>query len=132
MLDAGSKEINIAEADLPRCQLCGALARPGVVWFDEKPYKLDEINSLVTRPTCALLLVPPQQCVLLCNSAWIMGSFLREGTPGVNVCIPCPTSRGESSRVNLEPSEGEDRADFVFRGPCEVQLLRVFPELGAS
>jgi len=36
---------------------------------------------------------------------------------------------GESSRVNLEPSEGEDRARLCLPGPCEVQLLRVFPEL---
>jgi NAD-dependent deacetylase sirtuin 5 len=36
-MDAGSKEINIAEGDLPQCSSCGALARLGVVWFDEKP-----------------------------------------------------------------------------------------------
>jgi NAD-dependent deacetylase sirtuin 5 len=55
-VDAGSKEINIAEADLPRCQLCGALARPGVVWFDEKPYKLDKINSLVYKADLCLVI----------------------------------------------------------------------------
>ena len=30
---------------------------------------------------------------------------------------------------NLEPSEGDERADFVFRGPCEVELPRA---LGAA
>jgi NAD-dependent deacetylase sirtuin 5 len=55
-VDAGSKEINIVEADLPRCQLCGALARPGVVWFDEKPHKLDEINSLVFKADLCLVI----------------------------------------------------------------------------
>jgi len=37
-------------------QLCGALARPGVVWFDEKPYKLDEINSLVYKADLCLVI----------------------------------------------------------------------------
>jgi len=54
-VDAGSKDISIAEGDLPRCQLCGALARPGVVWFDEKTYKFDEINSLVYKADMCLV-----------------------------------------------------------------------------
>jgi NAD+-dependent protein deacetylase sirtuin 5 len=36
---------------------------------------------------------------------------------------------GKVAVFNVEPSEGDDRADFVFREPCEVQLPRVFPEL---
>jgi NAD-dependent SIR2 family protein deacetylase len=55
-VDAGSKELNIPEADLPRCSLCGALARPGVVWFDKKPFKLDEINNLVYRADLCLVI----------------------------------------------------------------------------
>ena len=39
--DAGSKEVNIPPEQLPHCAACGALARPGVVWFGEKPYHLD-------------------------------------------------------------------------------------------
>jgi NAD+-dependent protein deacetylase sirtuin 5 len=54
--DAGSKEINISQEDLPRCKLCGALARPGVVWFDEKPYRLDEINTLVFKADLCLVI----------------------------------------------------------------------------
>jgi NAD-dependent deacetylase sirtuin 5 len=55
-VDAGSKEISISESDLPRCQLCGALARPGVVWFGEKPYKFDEINCLVYKADMCLVI----------------------------------------------------------------------------
>jgi NAD-dependent SIR2 family protein deacetylase len=55
-VDAGSKKINIAMEDLPRCSLCGALARPGVVWFDEKPYKLDEINNLIFKADLCLVI----------------------------------------------------------------------------
>jgi hypothetical protein len=36
---------------------------------------------------------------------------------------------GKVAVFNLEHSQGTDRADFVFRGPCEVQLPRIFPEL---
>lgn len=47
--DAGTKSIDIPESDLPRCPSCNSLARPGVVWFDEKPHHLDEINSLIFK-----------------------------------------------------------------------------------
>lgn len=39
---------------------------------------------------------------------------------------------GKVAVFNVESSEGETHADFVFRGPCEIELLRVFPELSAS
>jgi NAD+-dependent protein deacetylase sirtuin 5 len=44
-VDAGSKKMNIPVEDLLRCSLCGALARLGVVWFDEKPHELDKIKA---------------------------------------------------------------------------------------
>ena len=40
-------EPNIPLADLPRCSKCGSLARPGVVWFGERPHNLLQIESLV-------------------------------------------------------------------------------------
>lgn len=46
---AGSKLNDIPESCLPRCPSCYSLARPGVVWFGEKPYRLDEINSLIFK-----------------------------------------------------------------------------------
>lgn len=54
--DAGSKETNIPPEQLPRCPACGALARPGVVWFGEKPYHLDEINSIVYKADMCLVI----------------------------------------------------------------------------
>lgn len=39
---------------------------------------------------------------------------------------------GKVAVFNLEPSVGDDHADFLFRGPCEVQLSRVFPELSTA
>lgn len=39
----------IAVEDLPKCKKCGSLARPGVVWFGERPQFLDEIDELVSK-----------------------------------------------------------------------------------
>ena len=39
---------------------------------------------------------------------------------------------GKVAVFNVEPSEAETLADFVFRGPCEIELPRVFPELSES
>lgn len=49
LVDAGVTEPHITEAGLPRCPKCGSLARPGVVWFGEMPYHLDEIEELVGK-----------------------------------------------------------------------------------
>lgn len=54
--DAGSKARDIPVDQLPRCRQCHELARPGVVWFGEKPYHLDEINSLVFKADMCLVI----------------------------------------------------------------------------
>ena len=36
---------------------------------------------------------------------------------------------GKVAVFNLEPSEKDERADFVFKGPCEVILPQLLPEL---
>lgn len=46
---AGSTLNHIPQIDLPRCPSCHSLARPGVVWFGEKPHRLDDINSLIYK-----------------------------------------------------------------------------------
>ena len=54
--DAGSRRVDIPLEELPRCPACGALARPGVVWFGEKPYHLDEINSIIYKADMCLVI----------------------------------------------------------------------------
>lgn len=51
---AGSKS-DIPLDELPRCPMCGSLARPGVVWFGEIPHHLDTINSLVNNADLCLV-----------------------------------------------------------------------------
>ncbi|CCA74641.1 related to NAD-dependent deacetylase Sirtuin 5 [Serendipita indica DSM 11827] len=49
-------EKSIDEKDLPRCAKCGALARPGVVWFGETPRYMSEINQKVFRADLCLVI----------------------------------------------------------------------------
>lgn len=51
-----SIEKNIPLDELPRCQKCGSLARPGVVWFGEKPHDLEEIDELVGEADLCLVI----------------------------------------------------------------------------
>lgn len=54
--DAGSKDHDTPLDQLPHCPKCRATARPGVVWFGEKPHHLDEINSLVFKADMCLVI----------------------------------------------------------------------------
>lgn len=41
---------------LPRCSRCGALARPGVVWFGEMPHHMELIDQLVDQADLCLVI----------------------------------------------------------------------------
>ncbi len=48
LVEAGTERV-VRRADLPRCSQCGELTRPGVVWFGEKPHRIQEIMALAER-----------------------------------------------------------------------------------
>ena len=52
-----AKEPIIPLEDLPRCLRpgCGGLLRPGVVWFEEIPHHLEEIDKIVDEADLALV-----------------------------------------------------------------------------
>ncbi|KAH9942671.1 DHS-like NAD/FAD-binding domain-containing protein [Amylocystis lapponica] len=110
--DAGSKENDIPLAELPHCPVCGALARPGVVWFDEKPLRLDDINSIVYKADL---------CLVVGTSSTVY--------PAAGYAYRVKRHNGVVAIFNLEPSQGDNLADFVFLGRCEVELPRA---LGVS
>ncbi|KAI0728202.1 DHS-like NAD/FAD-binding domain-containing protein [Fomitopsis betulina] len=110
--DAGSREINIPIDELPRCPACGALARPGVVWFGEKPYHLDEINSIVYKA---------DMCLVIGTSSTVR--------PASTYAYRVQRRGGKVAVFNLDPSEKDERADFVFPGGCEAILPLLFSEL---
>lgn len=47
---------DISVEDLPHCNDCGGLLRPGVVWFDEIPHHLREINQIVESADLCLVI----------------------------------------------------------------------------
>jgi NAD-dependent deacetylase sirtuin 5 len=49
-------ELEISLEDLPRCNSCSGLLRPGVVWFDEIPYHLTEIGKIIDEADLALII----------------------------------------------------------------------------
>jgi Sir2 family len=55
LVEDGIVEPVVAEADLPHCTKCGALARPGIVWFGEIPHHLETIDGLVDRADLCLV-----------------------------------------------------------------------------
>lgn len=56
LVEDGIVEPIVDEADLPRCTKCGALARPGVVWFGEVPRHMETIDRLVDQADLCLVL----------------------------------------------------------------------------
>jgi NAD-dependent deacetylase len=48
-----------ADEFVPRCSKCGALVRPGVVWFDEEldPHEESRVNRFLRRGPCDLVLL---------------------------------------------------------------------------
>ena len=40
-------ELEIAVPDLPRCERCGSLLRPDIVWFTEAPHRIAEVVRVV-------------------------------------------------------------------------------------
>ncbi|KAF9454360.1 DHS-like NAD/FAD-binding domain-containing protein, partial [Macrolepiota fuliginosa MF-IS2] len=103
--EAGSKDVNIPVEELPRCSVCDSLARPGVVWFGEKPYHLDEINSIVYKA---------DMCLVIGTSSTVR--------PASTYAYRVKRHGGAVAVFNLDPSEKDEQADFVFRGPCETVL----------
>lgn len=55
IVEAGTIEPLISKNDLPKCSKCGELTRPGVVWFGEIPWYLDEIQDLVDQADLCLV-----------------------------------------------------------------------------
>ncbi|KAH8113440.1 DHS-like NAD/FAD-binding domain-containing protein [Phellopilus nigrolimitatus] len=105
LVDAGVVEPVIAEKDLPRCRKCGALARPGIVWFGEEPCHLEIIDELVQRADL---------CLVVGTSSTVY--------PAAGYALQVQRQGGKVAVFNLERSSGDKAADFLFLGPCESTL----------
>ncbi|KAF7353656.1 hypothetical protein MVEN_01050400 [Mycena venus] len=104
-VEAGSIDANIHKEKLPRCSKCQALARPGVVWFGEMPKHLDEIDKLVEAADL---------CLVVGTSSTVY--------PAAGYASIVKENGGKVAVFNLERSQGDGEADFLFLGPCEKTL----------
>lgn len=85
----------------PRCPSCGALLRPGVVWFGERipPAALEAALAMMER--CDLLLVAGTSSVVQPSASFAFAVAQRGGTV---------------IEVNLEATPISESARFSFRG----------------
>lgn len=104
----GEPEPQIELEDLPRCQECGALLRPGVVWFGEAVEHLDEINEMVEE-LCDLILVVGTSSTVM--PAGMFADMVKDHD-------------GKVAVFNIEKTWADDEVDFEFVGPCEETLPR--------
>lgn len=116
-------EPHIDEKDLPRCKKCGSLARPGVVWFGEKPWFLEEIDELLDKADL---------CIVVGTSSTASTRFNRpeelvltgrhQVYPAAGYAYAVKENGGKVAVFNLDRSEGDEDADFLFLGPAETTL----------
>jgi len=105
LVSTGQLDPEIPLASLPRCSVCGALARPGVVWFGEIPHHMSTIDTLVDEADL---------CLVVGTSSTVYPAAAYAGEVQAN--------GGRVAVFNLDHSEGDEDADFLFLGPCEEVL----------
>ncbi|KAK0206283.1 DHS-like NAD/FAD-binding domain-containing protein [Desarmillaria ectypa] len=102
LVDKNSMDPDISKSELPRCAKCNALARPGVVWFEEMPLYLDVINKLVDEADL---------CLVVGTSSTVY--------PAAGYAEAVSQNGGQVAVFNLDRSDGDEDANFLFLGPCE-------------
>ncbi|EGO20018.1 hypothetical protein SERLADRAFT_453328 [Serpula lacrymans var. lacrymans S7.9] len=99
---------NIPLEDLPRCSKCAGLLRPGIVWFEEVPHHLEEIKKIVDDADLALI-------VGTSSTVYPAAGYAHEiAEHGGTVAV-----------FNIQRSDNDDLAHFLFIGPCATTLPHV-------
>ncbi|KLO15673.1 DHS-like NAD/FAD-binding domain-containing protein [Schizopora paradoxa] len=91
--------------DLPKCSRCGALTRPGVVWFGETPYHSRAINYILQKADL---------CLVVGTSSLVK--------PAADFPHQVKNQGGKVAIFNTERTQADSIADFIFLGPCETTL----------
>ena len=94
---------------VPKCARCGAMMRPGVVWFGEMldTHKIDAVESYLCRGACDLVLVIGTTAVF----GYIMNWAIRAARNG-----------GELIEINPAETQLSSFATHCIRGPAAVAL----------
>ncbi|KAK9896730.1 sirtuin 5 [Cystobasidium minutum MCA 4210] len=106
-VESNQPERSLSKAELPKCEQCDGLLRPNVVWFGETPKHLNTIYPLLEK-TDLMLVIGTSSTVY----------------PAAGFAAQAKAAGAKVAVFNLEPSPGDDEADFVFYGPCEETLPR--------
>jgi NAD-dependent deacetylase len=127
------------EEVLPRCTVCHALMRPGVVWFGEQLSwtKVQQVEDFLRRGACDVVIVIGTTATF----GYIMDWALRAHGDGgaVGRAVPCTPFRGgrraeecaphQLIEVNPEETPLSRFATRLVREPAAVALPRVVDEL---
>ena len=105
--------------DLPKCSECGALMRPGVVWFGEQldPAKIDIVEDYLSGGPCDLVLVIGTTALF----GYIMDWALRASD-----------NYGELIEVNPEQTPLSKHATRLIREPAAMALPKLLEDFRAS
>jgi NAD-dependent protein deacetylase/lipoamidase len=96
----------------PRCDDCGALLRPGVVWFGE-PLPPDAWRAAESAVRAADLLLVIGTSAVVYPAAGLIGSARRAGLAIIE--------------INLEPTPVSDAIDLGLYGPAGIILPQIVP-----
>ena len=129
--EAGTRIQDIALDQLPSCPSCGALARPGVVWFGEVPYFLEEIDEIVYEADMCLVVGTSATARCSYLPLIILSDHYIQVYPAASYAQHVKRHNGIVAVFNMAPAENDDKADYIFQGGCEEILPRIFPELAA-
>ena len=123
LVEQGTNDPEIDLAALPRCSKCGSLARPGVVWFGEEPHHLGLIDDLVEEADLCLV-IGTSSTVRLAFSLLSVGviHISDQVHPAASYAHDVKSGGGKVAVFNLERSEGDSHADYLFLGPCEETI----------
>ena len=104
------------DVDLPKCPACGALMRPGVVWFGEQldSREVEIVENFLRRGSCDLVFVVGTTAVFGYIIDWAVQAAGR---------------KGQLIEVNLEETPVSEFATQLVRGPAAIALPRIVDEL---
>ncbi|KIK65499.1 hypothetical protein GYMLUDRAFT_38974 [Collybiopsis luxurians FD-317 M1] len=105
LVEQNTMDPEISLDSLPCCSKCGALARPGVVWFGESIPLLDEIDEIVSKADL---------CIVVGTASTVY--------PAAGFAEQVQENGGKVAVFNIERTAGDRYADFFFQGPCEELL----------
>jgi NAD-dependent deacetylase len=105
--------------NLPKCSECGALMRPGVVWFGEQldVRQIERVENFLSKGACDFVLVIGTTATFGYITDW---------------AVRAAGDRGELIEINPDETPLSQFATKVIREPAAVALPRLMDRTGGS